>query len=73
MSTAKATLGKTAHLEPARGTPGKNEQYCSKDGDILLKIGGRRVAVAQTMSRMLKLEWRPTASLPGCVAGEKNL
>ena len=23
MSTAKATLGKTAHLEPARGTPGK--------------------------------------------------
>ena len=33
MSTAKATLGKTARLEPARGTPEQNEQYCSKDGE----------------------------------------
>ena len=39
MNTATATLGKTARLEPARGTPEQNEQYCSKDGDILLKIG----------------------------------
>ena len=33
----------------------------------------RRVVVAQNMSRMFKLEWRPTASLPGCVAGEQNV
>ena len=33
----------------------------------------RRVVVAQNMSSMFKLEWRPTASLPGCVAGEQNV
>ena len=46
---------------------------CLEGGKSARREAGRRVVVAQNMSRMLKLEWRPTASLPGCVAGEQNV
>ena len=58
MSTAKATLGKTARLEPARGTPEQNEQYCSKDGDILLRIGVLRTEYKEFFQALQLWPWQ---------------
>lgn len=40
MAKVKDVLGtRTAHLEPARGSSEQNEQYCTKEGDVLVNYG----------------------------------
>lgn len=39
LKSTKKTVGDRAHVEVARGTDADNEQYCSKDGNIIHTVG----------------------------------
>lgn len=39
LNTIKKNISKTGHFEIARGTDDENQEYCKKDGDLLLEVG----------------------------------